>query len=79
MTLFLAGFLALSLLPLTASTPAPKKKPGTRDGYALVRGNTWSISDTLDELNAVRSAYPGDFLWVRRSGSRFIIRNTLSG
>ena len=63
--------IALSASPLASEAP----KAVTRDSYALSRGHFLSMDGSIDQLEALRDAYGGDFLWVRRSGSRYVIRD----
>jgi DNA repair exonuclease SbcCD ATPase subunit len=63
--------LALSASPLASAAP----NAATRDSYALSRGHFVSMDGSIDQLEALRDAYGGNFLWVRRSGSRYVIRD----
>ncbi len=63
--------LALSASPLASAAP----NSATRDSYALSRGHFVSMDGSIDQLEALRDAYGENFLWVRRSGSRYVIRD----
>jgi chromosome segregation ATPase len=63
--------IALSASPIASAAP----KAATRDSYALSRGHFVSMDGSIDQLEALRDAYGGNFLWVRRSGSRYVIRD----
>jgi hypothetical protein len=67
--------LALSLVPSQAAAGGSQGKSASRDSYALVRGHSISMSGSIDELDALRSVYGGDFLWIRRAGSPYLIRD----
>lgn len=47
-----------------------------RDGYALTRGERgMSTNLSLEEFLALRKSFLGEFLWARRGGKRFLIRD----
>lgn len=73
---------------LPAPTPVPRVQApsaanaGDRDrpGYALVRAGRdgYAMSgdmDDRDEINAARRAVDGDFLWFRRDGKAWVVRD----
>ena len=64
-------------LTLSASPLAPNAGAAPRDTYALSRGNFVSMDGSIDRLEALRDEYGGggDFLWVRRGGSRYLVRD----
>lgn len=66
-----ALILALSVPPPASAAP----KAVARDSYALSRGHFVSMDGSIDQLESLRDAYGGNFLWVRRSGSRYVIRD----
>jgi hypothetical protein len=47
---------------------------GARDAYVLRRGTSLSLSGSLDDLGTLAERYPGDFLWFRRRGAPYVIR-----
>ncbi len=73
MNIMTSGALVLALSASQVVSAAPKS--ATRDSYALSRGHFVSMDGSIDQLEALRDAYGGDFLWVRRSGSRYVIRD----
>ncbi len=49
---------------------------GDRDAYVLSRGHGSMVGDVyLEDIEALRNEWPGDFLWVRRAGREFVIRD----
>jgi chromosome segregation ATPase len=47
------------------------------DAYVLSRGHTFfSTNSSLEGIEALRSGMTGDFLWVRRAGKEFVIRDS---
>src|SRR3954451_10263420 len=46
-----------------------------RDSYVLHfgRGNSTTISGSLEDFNAVRGTLPGEYLWVRHNGRAYVI------
>ena len=69
--------LVASFLTLSAAGPAlaaPEGGRGPRDTYVLNRGNSASVSGSLEDLGTLRRRYSGDFLWFRRGGSAYVIR-----
>lgn len=67
--------LVLWLAPSSASAGAASDGPKTRDSYVLSRGHSASVNGSIEQLDALRTRYPGDFLWVRRSGAPYLIRD----
>jgi DNA repair exonuclease SbcCD ATPase subunit len=63
--------LVLSVPQLLFASP----KPAARDSYALVRGHFVRMDGSIEELEALRDAYGANILWVRRSGSRYVLRD----
>jgi len=46
------------------------------DAYVLARGGHWSsTNESLEALRAVQRRFSGEFLWVRRAGKEFLIRD----
>ena len=70
MNIMLSAALALML---SASPIAPNRAP--RDTYTLSRGHFVSMDGSIDRLEALRDEYGGDFLWIRRGGSRYLVRD----
>lgn len=67
-----------AFLTLSAAGPAlaaPEGGRGPRDTYVLNRGSSASVSGTLEDLGTLRRRYSGDFLWFRRSGAAYVIRD----
>jgi len=67
-------------------TPAPRPlgsldiEDEDRPGYALVRADRDGISlsgdlDDIDDVRAARTAIDGDFLWFRRDGEAWVVRD----
>lgn len=71
--LLFSAFLTLS----TAATVLafPEGDRGPRDTYVLNRGNSASVSGSLEDLGTQRRRYSGDFLWFRRGGTAYVIRD----
>ncbi len=47
-----------------------------RDAYALVLGGHWmSTNQSIEEVERIRGQYDGDFLWVRRHGESYMLRD----
>jgi hypothetical protein len=47
-----------------------------RDAYVLSRGGHWSSTNgSLEGLRAVQRRFSGEFLWVRRAGKEYLIRD----
>lgn len=74
---------------LLAASPAPARA-GTRtfrgtvnvvssknrDAYSLVLGDRWtSTNQSVEELERIRGRYDGDFLWVRRRGTAYVVQD----
>ena len=69
--------LAAALLTLSTAGPAlaaPERGRRPRDTYVLNRGNSASVSGSLEDLGTLRRRYSGDFLWFRRGGTAYVIR-----
>ena len=69
--------LVASFLTLSAAGPALGAREGgreARDTYVLNRGNSASVSGSLEDLGSLRRRYSGDFLWFRRRGTAYVIR-----
>jgi beta-lactamase regulating signal transducer with metallopeptidase domain len=71
------------VLPAPAPRPAagsPDVEGDDRSAYALVRADRDGISlsgdlDDVDEVRAARRAIDGDFLWFRRDGEAWVVRD----
>ncbi len=74
--------------PMPPLPPAPPQPPMTgtlhygnnHDGYALVRkgrdGYAMSgDSDDIDDIDAIKRRIDGDFIWFRRNGKAFVLRD----
>lgn len=74
--------------PLPPAPPAPPKpyghfathRDGDHDGYALVRHDRDGFSmsgdtDDVDDIRAAKRSIDGDFLWFRRGGKAFVVRD----
>jgi len=72
--------------PRSAPTPAPRAALRVEDdakdrvSYALVRKDRDDISmsgdmDDIDEIKAARRGIDGDFLWFRREGQAYVVRD----
>lgn len=64
----------------SASARAAIVRRGDDDGYALVRKDSegFAISGTLDDVDAVRAArdaIDADFIWFRRDGKAWVLRD----
>jgi bla regulator protein BlaR1 len=74
------GLLFVAIL-LTLSSPGPlrgREGEGRRSGgdtYVLYRGSNSSMNGTLEGFEELRRRYAGDFLWFRRAGSAYVIRD----
>jgi beta-lactamase regulating signal transducer with metallopeptidase domain len=77
-----------ALPPPPPPPPALPRKPSkvsvhygsNHDGYALVRKRQEGFamsgdSDDIDEIRAVKSRMDGDFLWFRRDGKAYVLRD----
>jgi chromosome segregation ATPase len=70
-------------LPMGTAAGAPQGATRTfrsdraQDAYVLSRGNHGSTttSGTLEDLEKARRRLSGEFLWVRRSGREYVIRD----
>jgi hypothetical protein len=67
---------------LAALDPVPGRatdhSDGTprRDAYVLARGGRWSSTNgSLEELRGLRLKLAGDFLWFRRGGTAYVVRD----
>lgn len=80
------GSIAVSLLLLSAARAAKagEDRPGVArvwvrghsDAYVLARDGHFLSSDaSIEEINALQSRWSGDFLWIRRGGREFVIRD----
>lgn len=77
------SFGALLLGCMMAPAAAPGQSQETvlvfdraRDAYVLSREGHWSsTNESLEGLRAVQRRFPGEFLWVRRFGKEFLIRD----
>jgi len=58
----------------TAVLAAPRSE--TADAYVLQRGSHTSISGSLDDLERLRRRFGTDFLWFRRGGAEYVIRDS---
>jgi bla regulator protein BlaR1 len=64
---------AASGLPRRQSPALPRSGP---DAYILSQGeNSFSTNCSLEALGAVRERLSGDFLWIRRAGKVYLIRD----
>ena len=74
--------------PLPPTPPAPPQPSGqfsihhdgSHDGYALVRHDRDSFTmsgdmDDVDDIKAAKRSIDGDFLWFRRDGKAFVLRD----
>jgi len=58
--------------------PAPQARPENRDSYAIFYGDKTSISGSwydVDEAKVLRKSISGDFIWFRRNGKNYVIRD----
>src|SRR5258708_35759778 len=47
-----------------------------RDAYTLLLGDHWmSTNQSIEEMEKVRARYDGDFLWLRRHGKTYVVRD----
>lgn len=70
--------LASAFLTLSAAgtvLAAPEDGRGPRDTYVLNRGDSASVGGSLEDLGTLRRRYAGDFLWFRRGGAGYVIRD----
>jgi beta-lactamase regulating signal transducer with metallopeptidase domain len=81
--------LAQAAAPAGRATPAPAARPVARisignrdngDSYALVRKGEEGIamsgsSDDIDQIRAAQGSIDGDFLWFRRDGKAWVVRD----
>ena len=65
----------LALFAACAALAGPESGRGPRDTYVLNRGNSSSMSGSLEDLVTLRGRYPGAFLWFRRTGTAYVIRD----
>jgi chromosome segregation ATPase len=61
-------------------TPAPASAPDDHASYAFVRKGEDGIamsgnSDDADDIEAARARIDGDFLWFRRAGKAWVVRD----
>jgi hypothetical protein len=74
----LGVLLLLSLTPAASGLPrrqATALSSSGSDAYILSQGGSFfSTNLSLDALGAVREATSGDFLWIRRAGQVYLIR-----
>ncbi len=73
--LFATGF-----CPVNAQASEPRKTAlhvsSREDAYILSRGDhTMMTGGTLEDVRAARRRFPGEFLWVRRSGREYFVRD----
>jgi len=74
--------------PLPPAPPAPPQpaerislhRDGNHDGYALVRHDRDGFSmsgdmDDIDEIKAAKRSIDGDFIWFRRGGKAWVVRD----
>jgi beta-lactamase regulating signal transducer with metallopeptidase domain len=81
--------LAQAAAPAARATPAPAARPvarisignrGNGDSYALVRKGEEGIamsgsSDDIEQIRAAQGSIDGDFLWFRRDGKAWVVRD----
>src|SRR5262245_31099340 len=67
------SFLVLFLASALPAGGAPRNE--TSDAYVLQRGSQTSVTGSLDDLEHLRRKFSGDFLWFRRSGSEYVIKD----
>lgn len=72
-SLVLATLLALPLVGTGIAAPSGTGQPD--DAYVLSRGHSSSSNGTLEELRDLRRRYSGDFLWFRRAGREYLVRD----
>ena len=76
------GALVLGWMTLPAALFAGSGEPRSvssraADAYVLARGEHWSNSNaSLEVVLAIQRRFSGDFLWVRRAGKEFLIRDS---
>ena len=70
--LFLAALAASS----RAETPRPSGDRSRADAYLLAIGDTWTTTNiSVDEMQRLHARVGGDFLWIRRAGQRYLVRD----
>lgn len=66
LVLLQCGIAGLAAAPIAAAT----------DSYVLARGKHWSSANTtIPEIQRLQRRYSGEFLWFRRGGKTFLIRD----
>lgn len=73
MNIVTSGALLLSLSATQLTSAAPTA--ATHDSYALSRAHFVTMDGSIDQLETLRDDYGENFLWVRRLGSRYVIRD----
>ncbi len=71
--ILVSAFLTLSAAGIALAAPEGDRRP--RDTYVLNRGHSASVSGSLEDLGTLRRRYSGDFLWFRRGGATYVIRD----
>lgn len=71
---------ALSMPDMSASDDKIVRVDSTERSYALVHKNREAIrmsgsTDDIDDIRLARRAIDGDFVWLRRNGKAFVIRD----
>jgi predicted RNase H-like nuclease (RuvC/YqgF family) len=71
------GAMMKRLMLLTVAAVALMGSSARRDAYIISTGddNTFSISSSIDELKSVRTRMNGRYVWVRRDGHEYVIRD----
>src|SRR5262245_30781678 len=67
--------LALSVVGLAAAAAGPRAAvAGGREAHVLaLDGSTYATNLDLDELQRIRKARSGDFVWFRRGGRAYVV------
>jgi hypothetical protein len=76
-SLFLIGPLAGSARAELRPEDATVSAGSSADAYVLSDGDcSWSTNASVEELLAVRATLKGGFLWARRGGKQYVVRET---
>lgn len=76
MNILTPGLLSLALSAPALALTGPSVRPAPRDTYVLSRGHFVSMDGSIDRLEALRDEYGDEFLWVRRGGVRYLVRDS---
>jgi hypothetical protein len=71
----IAFFVAAAAAPCSARDVAGRSDAG-RDSYSIVVHGTWmSSNQSVPQMEAMRARYQGDYVWFRRNGKVYLVRD----